>query len=893
MIARLAHVLILALVVISSAMPLEAQEQNQRWQFIKGISDLNLPKECHAQIYERPIQTQEAGLRLLPFSKINYAEIVCVGTSVRIEKSIFTNGGNVRIFAHDLYIAPAAKIDTRVHLPKSFEFLEQIFLHRKEYVRRSTRSFQHFLSNQYSDEFLTSLTNYYTACFDCELRNGEVFVPRLPDGLAIVNGYAPNDDVVIADINAAEGSIIANSLKSGSIDLHLSGSLSYPAFPGVEGAGYKSSAVVSGTSPKVAQGPIFTEDRKFRAFRVDSLYPSRPWLVGLPTCGTETRFRSLNGGTTSCGAAGFASVGKVRPVRILPTPGSVNVAFTDFGLFEMTKEAQDANAKDPYAFKINGWPIFGQADSFFNVIGQVVRSDFSADYSPNISPDVIRVRAGDYPCCDKNPIFATGTADALIDGSDSDGQLVKKTVSLLNAKRIESVDALVMGLIDGLSQMNIERTLSGTLPVPGEVTRVQGEYVLSDVDFVALSINDIARMLVKRLVSWEYNRNGGRIESDGRTLYPFEMISVSGFPLVSGGVLRSLHSLAFANELSKQSFVAKGGIIEGIAHTSRGIFSYLGARPRDDSDRYTQTFLALQGILAMTNVEAQIKLLREEQLIMYKHFVDYMTDERLNSIREKVERLEAEIKKAEKSGDPISAIVGLADVLKSSDSSGKGASKFLESVGISVAAGYFSAAVAAVGLHKSYETYSESFEIAERASAEVAELKEAAAAVAQEGAELVAYFSSRIPERTSPASSVAEAQVIVDTQEIEVIFSFLGRLAFEVALQPGISKEDYLSRLRYLESYIASRRFGVAGAVAFEPQKVAQFPHRQDWTCEEDEGGCLCLGDVSTATEGTRNLYANVKVHGEVLDLFLTQVPERQQFCFWTYGHGNAAFELR
>lgn len=119
------------------------------------------------------------------------ADVVCMADKIVVDEPIFTNGGDIYIFASQLTVS--APIDTRLYIEQFpanpyFESFKETFRHPKgrESVRNAYRT-------------------YYTGCSPCNAKSEYARAPRLPPGLIslrypprakIPAGTAPPDDAV-------------------------------------------------------------------------------------------------------------------------------------------------------------------------------------------------------------------------------------------------------------------------------------------------------------------------------------------------------------------------------------------------------------------------------------------------------------------------------------------------------------------------------------------------------------------------------------------------------------------------------------------------------------------------------------------------------------------------
>ena len=865
----------------------QQEEADRKWHFLNGIGDVSLPVGCHAQIYERPVVADDEALQLLPVDHIHFADVTCIGSSISITKTIFTNGGDVRIFAHDLTIEPNVSIDTRVYLPKSFTFIENLFEHSEEYYRRSLglKSYSHFLANQYSKSFLTALANYYVACFDCKIKDGQAFAPRLPDGLPIVQHYPAKPEMIERDITSAEAAIIENNLASGNIHLHLSGSLKLPTQPMVSGTGYRHAVPVGEELPSAPNYPVFSEDRHWKPLRIEAPYPSRPWLVGLPFCGAETQFYRYGGGSGGCYANHVADRGNLRPVALEAQSGQISIRFTDLGNPEISEISFNENLANPYAFKINDRPIFGAKSSFDSLFGTYTGRVIPLDFRPRISADLVPKSQG--TSHEINPKLSDGSPEGLIDDTvPESGSGFVRYYAAHQAQKVPNADVLFSGFMQNIYDRRLARILMGAIDIEAEATTIEGGYVLSEMDFIVLTLNQKTREVLQYLVKAEIDR--GRADRP-RDLHPFQMISKLANPPLANRPARSLHALAMANEISINAGLLPGGIIAGVSETYSGLLYHLSSDPIVASQRYTNAFIALENIRAVNAVEAQVKLMRQEHLAAYSFLVTYMTQERLDSLQSKIKQLEAAVEKANSDGSLMSMAKDIPKIWKSAESSGKGASKFLASAGISINPYVIAAAVTAVSVYEAVEKHDALGEAAARDSRAAAELREEMIKVADVGRALTTSLTARLNSiELARNESLVEALLTLDTQEVDIVFALLGRLALEATLPPKLDRGEFSERLGYLESYLSLRRFNVVNSVALEPDKVARLNRVSDWTCSSGDSGCICPSESSGSPTSATGVFVKTSLFGEEVMLRLATLHNAGSICLRSFGFSSS-----
>lgn len=896
----------------NSATAQQKEEADRKWHFVNGLSDMSLPDGCHAQLYERPVVADDGVLQLLPVDHIHFADITCIGSSIYISNSIFTNGGDVRIFAHDLTIAPTASIDTRVYLPKSFTFVENLFEHSDAYYRRNLglKSYSHFLANQYSKSFLTVLANYYEACFDCKIKGGQVFAPRLPDGLPIVQHYPAKPDIIENDIESAEASIIENNLTSGDINLHLSGSLKISTRPMVSGIGYQYAVPIEGKLPNSPNSPIFTEDRRFvNAFRIQAPYPSRPWLVGLPSCGSETMVYSLGAGYGYyCKANHVADRGNLRPVALEAKSGQISIRFTDLGNLEVSQSSFNENLVNPYAFKINDRPIFGAESSFDGLFGNYIGHAIPLNYRPRISADL--VPKAQSTLHEINPKLTDGSPGGLIDDTDPEAATgFSYPFAAHQVQKVTDVDVLFSGFMENVYARRLARILMGAIDMEAEATKIQGDYVLSDMDFIVLTLNQTTRAVLHDLVRAEIDRGKARpspsnLMSADRScpvavsrrsdIHPFQIMSRVANPSLAGRPGDSLHALAMANEISCNAGRPPSSLIAGISETYGGLLNHLRSDPVVASERYTNSFIALESIRSDKAVEAQIKLMRQEHLATYRFLVDHMTASRVESMQSKIKQLEAAVARAKSDGSLIAMAKDIPKIWKSAESSGKGAAKFLAKAGITVNPAAIAAAVAAFSVYEAVEKRDALGEAAKRDSDAAAELRQKMIEVAEEGKTLTTDLGKRLTNITLARNeSLIEALLTLDTQEIDIVLALLGRLALEATLPPTLGRSEFDNRLGYLESYLTPRMFGIANSVALSTERVTRLKRVSDWTCSSVGPDCICLDDIDNSDPLTSSVFVKTSLFGEAMTLRLASSDFAGPICLLSFGFSHTDITMK
>lgn len=161
------------------------------------IESIEFPESCH------PLSVTFSGLNKSagpPYEFVGQnrkADIVCAGKNVNIDSPIYTNGGDIIIYADQLHIN--APIDTRVYFDAvkfvqskpfapSGAYPDGILLSSYEALTRPT---------QYNPNLLRSYYEYYMACVECRSvidadgTKKSVLIPELPAGITPAYDYGP------------------------------------------------------------------------------------------------------------------------------------------------------------------------------------------------------------------------------------------------------------------------------------------------------------------------------------------------------------------------------------------------------------------------------------------------------------------------------------------------------------------------------------------------------------------------------------------------------------------------------------------------------------------------------------------------------------------------------
>ncbi|QXH64235.1 hypothetical protein [Pseudomonas azerbaijanorientalis] len=169
------------------------------------------PASCHIMAYKSNVVT--GGQAKPYFSSINEnyrADIVCIGDTLEINEPIYSNGGDVVIWASTVKIN--APIDTRVHIDHAgLDYFEN-----GEFPANPPSVFPTDIMLQPKPRedarYMKSFIEYYTRCIDCINISKSVWIPRAPSG--IVPGYA--FDLKVKDgLKTFDKDLNFDTLKSG------------------------------------------------------------------------------------------------------------------------------------------------------------------------------------------------------------------------------------------------------------------------------------------------------------------------------------------------------------------------------------------------------------------------------------------------------------------------------------------------------------------------------------------------------------------------------------------------------------------------------------------------------------------------------------------------------
>lgn len=214
---------------------------------IHKFSEFYLPNDAPAGctfLYRKPIDANISE-KHYQYSHIRKRDFVCFGHEIIIDKPIYSNGGNVLIFARDLNLS--APIDTRIYTNLAqFDALEDGGGHVQ-----GPRD-KHFLSKDWvmcdgpsegQEALSSSFQRYYQEGPDNTILSNDklnLLVPRMPDGLLPSNvsfstsgEYIESRDGKDAPVVNQDGKQISQVLKSGNITVYAA-NLSKDLHPGLE-----------------------------------------------------------------------------------------------------------------------------------------------------------------------------------------------------------------------------------------------------------------------------------------------------------------------------------------------------------------------------------------------------------------------------------------------------------------------------------------------------------------------------------------------------------------------------------------------------------------------------------------------------------------------------------
>ena len=147
------------------------------------------------------------------------------------------------------------------------------------------------------------------------------------------------------------------------------------------------------------------------------------------------------------------------------------------------------------------------------------------------------------------------------------------------------------------------------------------------------------------------------------------------------------------------------------------------------------------------------------------------------------------------------------------------------------------------------------------------------------------YLARRSSEiELARKGSLIEALITLDTQEIDIVFALLGRLALEATLPPKLGRSEFNERLGYLESYLSLRSFNVGNSVALEPEKVSRLIRVMDLTCSRGDSDCICLGEKVNLDTPATGVFLKTSLFGEYVVLPLVTMHDAGPICLPSFG---------
>lgn len=176
------------------------------------------PQACHFLSHKStPIVGSNADHYLGAAREIVKADVLCMGEDVLLDSPVYSNGGDVIIWAARVRIS--APIDTRVYINHSQldYFQDRVNLPGGGFHESADAQLTRW--TQLDDRYIRSYRQYFNWCTDCRQLGGATWIPRAPSGLVpayrvgvgnpqmyMKEGFAPFDDEI--DFSA---------LKSGNI----------------------------------------------------------------------------------------------------------------------------------------------------------------------------------------------------------------------------------------------------------------------------------------------------------------------------------------------------------------------------------------------------------------------------------------------------------------------------------------------------------------------------------------------------------------------------------------------------------------------------------------------------------------------------------------------------
>jgi hypothetical protein len=259
-----------------------------------------LPKGCFARVRE-PVSaiavSNEYTDGQFGYTKIRKRDVVCIGDRIVINKSIYTNGGDVQIFANTVeFTEENAKIDTRIY--SSTSLFAKV---RPGVAAETTRSLSEKCNTtEYGIRTATAYDTYYENCIDCISVVGTSLVPRMPDGAivpyksSIFDGPVPKLPGIRAPV-ASE--LVQDVLKSGKVDIFHNLFL-------------RPQEVTNSEKRYVCETP-FNEDTNFYFINTSGLYGGRGGAGSAATCEVNpgAKFGCLTWAYINTGASGNGGPG--------------------------------------------------------------------------------------------------------------------------------------------------------------------------------------------------------------------------------------------------------------------------------------------------------------------------------------------------------------------------------------------------------------------------------------------------------------------------------------------------------------------------------------------------------------------------------------------------------
>lgn len=175
---------------------------------------IKAPPNCHLLKYKSKVIIGGNVNRYIDSINENYkADILCIGETIDVNKPIYSNGGDVIIWASTVKIN--APIDTRVHFNHAaidyFQNGTTNLSKPGDVYPADVRLKSH---PREDDRYMRSFVEYYTGCIDCVKLASDIWIPRAPSGL--VPGL-PINGKVDDGLKTFDDDLDFDSLKSGNV----------------------------------------------------------------------------------------------------------------------------------------------------------------------------------------------------------------------------------------------------------------------------------------------------------------------------------------------------------------------------------------------------------------------------------------------------------------------------------------------------------------------------------------------------------------------------------------------------------------------------------------------------------------------------------------------------